>query len=115
MSKKKSPAVYLEDILESIKKIEKYTKGMSKEEFFSNDLIIDGVIRNLEIIGEATKKLPTTLKENHSHIPWKEIAGMRDILIHDYSGVDAQVIWDTIKEDLPTLKKQIQEILKQIP
>jgi uncharacterized protein with HEPN domain len=110
MSKEKHPAVYLEDILNAIGKIEKYTRNMSKEEFVSNELVIDGVIRNLEIIGEATKKLPKSFRQQYPQVPWKKIAGMRDVLIHDYSGIDIEVIWDTIKEKLPEFKKQVQEI-----
>jgi len=114
MSESKAPLVYLEDILEAINKIERYVQGMSKEEFLLNDLVIDAVIRNFEVIGEAAKKLPAALKEKYSSIPWKDIAGMRDVLIHDYSGVKVEVVWNTIEKDLPELKKQIQEILTKL-
>ncbi len=114
MSKGKHPTVYLEDILNAIGKIERYTKGMSKDEFISNELVIDGVIRNLEIIGEATKRLPKSFRQQYPQVPWKKIAGMRDVLIHDYSGVDIEVVWDTIKEKLPEFKKQVQMILTEV-
>lgn len=83
----KDPKVYLRHILEAIEKIERYTKGMSKDEFFGNELVVDAVTRNIEIIGEATKNLPADFKKKHSNIPWKDIAGMRDRLIHFYFGI----------------------------
>jgi uncharacterized protein with HEPN domain len=114
MSKRRTPAVYLEDILKAIEKIERFTRGLSKEEFLSNELVVDAIIRNLEVIGEATKKLPEELKNRHSNLPWKEIAGMRDVLIHGYFGVDLETVWDTVKEDLPALKKEIWVILEDL-
>ena len=87
---------------------------MSKDEFISKELVIDGVIRNLEIIGEATKRLPKSFRQQYPQVPWKKIAGMRDVLIHDYSGVDIEVVWDTIKEKLPEFKKQVQMILAEV-
>jgi uncharacterized protein with HEPN domain len=77
-----------------------------------NYLVQDGVIRQIEIIGEATKRLSKETKENHSDIPWKDIAGMRDKLIHDYFGVDIDAVWDTVKKDIPTLKKRIGALVK---
>lgn len=76
--------VYFLHILDSIANIEKYTEGLNKKKFFENKVVQDAVIRNLEIIGEATKNIPTDVKEKYHHIEWKKIAGMRDILIHDY-------------------------------
>ena len=105
MSKEKHPTVYLEDILNAIGKIERYTKGMSKDEFISNELVIDGVIRNLEIIGEATKRLPKSFRQQYPQVPWKKIAGMRDVLIHDYSGVDIEVVWKHNKGEITRIQK----------
>jgi len=106
----KDDTIYIEHILLSIKNILDYTKGISKEEFARTTLIQDAVIRNFEIIGEATKKVSSDFIQINHEVPWKEMAGMRDKLIHDYIGVDIQVIWDTVEKDLPVLLKLLKEI-----
>jgi len=89
---KKEDKLYLNDIWEAILKIEKYTKGLSYEEFLNNMMVIDAVVRNLEIIGEATKNLSKEIKSQYPEIPWKEMAGMRDKLIHEYFGIDLDIV-----------------------
>jgi len=89
--------VYLEDIMQAITKIEKYTKNLTFTKFRKNELVIDAVVRNLEIIGEAAKRIPNQVKEKAPDIEWKKITGLRDILIHEYFGVDIEIIWDIIK------------------
>ena len=106
----KDDSIYIDHILLSINNILIYTKDISKEDFAKNTLIQDAVIRNFEIIGEATKKISPDFKKVNFEVPWKEMAGMRDKLIHDYIGVDIQVIWDTIQQDLPNLQKIIKGI-----
>ncbi len=106
--------VYIDDILESIKRIEAYTKGKSQQEFIKNSLLVDGVIRNLEIIGEAVKKIPVEIKKNHPKIEWNKIAGLRDILIHEYFGINLEIIWDVIINKLPELRNSINRIKKGI-
>jgi len=98
---------YLGDIIGSINKIERYTNNMSFQDFLQNELVQDGVVRNLEIIGEAVKKIPDNIKRQKPDIEWKKIAGLRDILIHDYFGVDVVIVWDIIKNKIPVLKKNI--------
>ncbi|OFY27940.1 MAG: hypothetical protein A2275_18855 [Bacteroidetes bacterium RIFOXYA12_FULL_35_11] len=106
----KNDLAYIDHILECIKKIRKFVKGIDKNEFAKNELIQDAVIRNFEIIGEASKKISTDLKQVYYEIPWKEISGMRDKLIHDYLGVEIEIIWKTIEQDLPTLQKELKKI-----
>jgi uncharacterized protein with HEPN domain len=109
---RKDDFIYVEHILESITKIEKYTNNLTIHDFVENELIQDGVIRNFEIIGEATKHLSNNFRDNYSDIPWKQIAGMRDILIHDYLGIDIYAVWETIETNLPQLKRQLLSIKK---
>lgn len=110
----RSGRLYIKDILESIGKIEDYTKGVSFKEFSRNKLIIDAVVRNLEIIGEASKNLPAYIKSAHKEIPWKEMSGMRDKVIHAYFGVDLDIVWKTIKQSLPDLKQSLKNILRNL-
>lgn len=111
---KKNDSVYLSHILNSIERIEEYTEGMEKDDFLSSNLVQDGTIRQIEIIGEATKNLSKILREKYSHIPWSDIAGMRDRLIHHYFGVDLKAVWSTVKVDIPTLKDEILAILNDM-
>lgn len=105
--------LYLDDILEAAKRIEKYTKGLTLEKLKRNELIIDGVVRNLEIIGEAVKNIPANIKDKYPDIEWKKIAGLRDILAHEYFGIDLEILWDIIENKLPELKKEISRLLKK--
>jgi uncharacterized protein with HEPN domain len=107
-------AVYLHHILDAINRIEEYVSGLNHEEFMRSNLVQDGVIRQIEIIGEATKNLSPTLKERYPNIPWKDIAGMRDKLIHQYFGVDISAVWETVTQDLPDFKIQIDGILSAV-
>jgi len=106
----RSDQVYIEHILEAISKIESFTKGISLFEFDRNVLIQDAIIRNIEIIGEATKKISKNFTHDHPEIPWSSMAGMRDKLIHDYLDVDLDVVWKTVEVDLPLLKELISKI-----
>lgn len=109
---KRNDQLYLNDILDSINNINKYVKGLSFETFTKNKMVIDAVIRNFEIIGEAAKNISSEVKSKYKTIPWKEMAGMRDKTIHEYFGVDLKIIWKTIKHSLPDLKRAVKMILK---
>jgi uncharacterized protein with HEPN domain len=104
--------LYLEDILEAIEKIEAYTKNTSFESLENNKMLLDAVLYNLEIIGEATKHLPEDLKENSKMIEWRRITGLRDIIAHQYFGVSLEIIWDVVQNKLPELKLEINRLLK---
>lgn len=108
----KDDLAFIEHILLCIDKIQQYTKNLTPQDFNNDELIQDAVIRNIEIIGEATKKISKHLKSQYHEIPWKEMSGMRDKLIHDYFGVDVDVVWQTVKEDIPYLKSLIEGIYK---
>ena len=110
---KKDPRIFLGHILESIAEIEKNIKKTTKEKFLNSVTIQDAIVRRLEIIGEAVKNLPSSLKRKHTDISWKNIAGTRDILIHEYFGVDLDIVWDVVKNDIPKLKKKIKELLEK--
>ena len=107
-------ALYLKDILEAMQAIEKFVENMDFEDFQKNDIVSSAVIRKFEIIGEATKGLPETIRNKYPQVPWKEMAGMRDRLIHFYFGIKYDLVWHTIKDVIPQVKPVIQEILKDI-
>jgi len=111
---KKEYRDYIEDILSSILKIEQFIDELTFEDFKNDDKTVFAVIRALEIIGEAAKKIPQPLKDKYPQIPWREISGMRDKLIHGYFGVDLRVVWDTIKIDIPDLKPLINKMLDEL-
>ncbi|MDR7129539.1 uncharacterized protein with HEPN domain [Algoriphagus sp. 4150] len=109
----KDPVIYLEHISACIQKIEEYEKELNEESFLQNSLIQDAVIRNFEIIGEATKKPDNDFRVKYLEIEWKKIAGMRDKLIHDYIGVDLWAVWAVVENIVPNLKRQIGNILEK--
>ena len=106
----KDDRAYIDHILISIGKILNFCHNISKAEFDNNVMLQDAVIRNIEIIGEATKRISPAMKNEYPDIPWREMAGMRDKLIHDYLGVDIDVIWETVKNDIPQLKSLLEGI-----
>ena len=110
---KKEDSVYLRHILDAVSRIEDYTKGIEYKNFMENHLIQDGVIRQIEIIGEATKRLSDKTRDNYPDVPWQDMTGMRDKLIHDYLGADIDAVWDTVKEDIPILKNKLKDLLEK--
>ena len=100
----------IQDILRAIDKIESFVKGMTLNQFKKNEMVIDAVVRNLEVIGEASKSIPIAVRRKYPDIPWMKMGGMRNVLIHEYFGVDVKIVWRTIKKSLPILHEQLQQI-----
>ena len=100
--------VYLEDIRDAIGKVKRYTTGLTREAFENDDRTVDAVVRNLQIIGEAVKMIPESIRLAHANIEWKKIAGLRDILAHQYFGVDIEIIWDILENKLSGAGKRDQ-------
>jgi uncharacterized protein with HEPN domain len=103
----------LDDIKEAIKRIRLYTKDSSYKKFLKDIKCQDAVVRNLEILGEATKNISSALKEKHPLLPWRKLAGVRDRLIHHYFGVNLDIVWTILHEELPSLALEIEKILKK--
>jgi len=101
---KKDPGVFLDHILECIDLIENYSEGIAEAELMKSVSLQDMIIRRIEIIGEAVKNLPDDLKREYPEIPWRDIAGLRDIVVHQYFGLDLELIWDVVTRDIPDLK-----------
>lgn len=111
MSKGRELADYLADILAAIIEVEQFIAGMAFDQFEEDRKTINAVIRSLEVLGEATKHIPTSYRNKHPAIPWSKMAGMRDVLIHDYMGVDLMTVWKVAKERLPEIRPLIEKLV----
>lgn len=105
---------YIEDIIGALNKSMKFVEGMEYEDFFRDDKTEFAEIRAIEVIGEAVKNIPEDVKKEYPEIPWREMAGMRDKLIHEYFGVDLRRVWKTVKEEIPPLKPLFEKMLKDL-
>jgi len=103
----------MDDILEALKKIREYTAGYSMEEFAADSKTVDAVLRNLMIIGEAAGKIPDEIRSKYPEVQWRDMAGARNIVVHEYFGIKLDVIWKIIETDLPNLEEQIRKVLSQ--
>ena len=110
---KRNIKLYLQDIWESTLAIEEYTQNLAEDEFYSNRQVQDAIIRRLEIIGEAVKNVDDDFRNKYPQIPWKKIAGMRDIIAHEYFGVKLERVWDVVRKDLPHIKQHMLLIMER--
>lgn len=108
---KKDPRIYLTHIAESIQAIEEYTRGLSRDDFMRSIQVQDAVVRRIEIIGEAVKNIPDEFKSQHPEIPWKKVAGTRDVLIHEYFAVELGLLWNVPQKEIPVLKDHVNRLL----
>ncbi|HSW47852.1 MAG TPA: DUF86 domain-containing protein [Candidatus Saccharimonadales bacterium] len=108
----RDPLIYIYDILESIGNIEEDTEGLLVDEFIQTRIVQQAVVRNIEIIGEASQQLPKSFKDRYPDIPWRKIVAMRNKIIHEYFGLKLNVVWETIRDDLPGLKEQLEALVK---
>jgi hypothetical protein len=110
----RDPRLYVDDIVEAIRRIEGYVDGMSFEGFSRDQRTVDAVVRNFEVIGEAAKRVPVRTRRGHPEVPWGIMAGMRDKLIHAYFGVDLKVLWATVKGDVPSLRLSVENLMREL-
>lgn len=107
---KRDVRLYLDDIHESLERIERYAKELSFEDFACDPKTIDAVVRNFEVMGEAAARVPEDFKEQHAFVPWSAMVGMRNKVIHEYFGIDPEIIWKTIQQDIPELKRALGQM-----
>ncbi len=107
---KRTPKLYLNDMLDALRRIEQYTRGVSFDQFRADSKTMDAVVRNLEVLGEAARQIPRDFAAEHPKVPWAKMVGLRNKVIHEYFGVDAEILWQTIQDDLPPLRAQIEDL-----
>ena len=107
---KRDPDLLIADMLAAIRKIERYTEGLDQGQFQQDEKTVDAVVRNLEIVGEATRQLPADFVTRFPKVPWRQMAGLRNRVVHDYFGLDLEIIWQIVRYDLPSLRVQLEDL-----
>ncbi|PWA09743.1 DUF86 domain-containing protein [Pueribacillus theae] len=110
----REPRVFLEDMLNAAKKIQKYSRGLSYDDSISNDLVSDAVIKNILVIGEAAKNIPEEIRIACPQIEWRKMAGMRDMVIHAYFSINYRIVWDVVQNKIPVLEQHVKQLLKNL-
>ena len=105
--------LYVEDILAAIAKIERYTQGMDLDQFRASDITVDAVVRNFTVIGEAARQIPSEIEKANADIPWDKMRALRNVVVHQYFGVDMSILWETLHHDLPPLTPLLKRVLKK--
>ena len=105
--------LFLRDVETACRKIARYTEGRDRDEVFADEMRFDALLHNLHVIGEAVKKLPEDFRDRHADLPWREIAGMRDVVAHAYFALDLDILWDAVQNDVPTLLLRVQQMIRE--
>jgi uncharacterized protein with HEPN domain len=105
----------LQDVIDAVTRIERYTQGMTSNAFRADDRTVDAVVRNLIVLGEASRHIPEDVEQRHPEVPWDRMRGIRNVVVHEYFGVDAEILWETARHDLPPLLPLLENVLRETP
>lgn len=111
----RDPRLFLDDMITACEKIRRYVAGRTRDAFEKDEQAYDAVLKNLEVIGEASKRLPAAIKDAHPEILWRDISGLRDIVVHEYFGLDRDIVWDVVDQSVPILVAQLRDLADEIP
>jgi len=111
---RRNARLLLQDMLESLEKIERYTTGLTFERFAWDDRTVDAVVRNLEIIGEAAQQIPSEVRERYPEVPWRRVIGLRNVVVHEYFAVDVEIVWTVVRQSLPELKEALRRMMAEL-
>ena len=110
----RSARLYVSDMLRAIDKIERFTEGLDMDSFSSSELVVDAVLRNLEVLGEAARNVPEEVREGHPEIPWRRVVGLRNIVAHAYFGIDLENVWKIVTENVPAVRPPVKALLDEL-
>ncbi|BBL82788.1 DUF86 domain-containing protein [Thermus thermophilus] len=111
---KRDARLLLQDMLESLEKIDRYTAGLTFERFAQDDRTVDAVVRNLEVIGEAARQIPSEVRERYPEVPWRRVIGLRNVVVHEYFAVDVEIVWTVVRQSLPELKEALRRMMAEL-